>query len=49
LPFAEAYHINIEDTRRISIAVNINFGKDTFKRKRSYNDNAADDEKGRVN
>jgi len=49
LAFVKAYHLNIQDTRRISIAVNINFGKETFKRKRSYNDNAADDEKGRVN
>ena len=49
LPFLKMYHLNIEDTRRISIVLNINFGKDTFKRKRSYNDNAADDEKGRVN
>ena len=49
LQFAESYHITTQDSRRISIAVNINFGKDNFKRKRSYNDNAADDEKGRVN
>lgn len=49
LPFAASYHITTQDSRRISIAININFGKDSFKRKRSYNDNAADDEKGRVN
>ena len=48
LLFVTAYHINIEDTRRVGIAVNFNFGKETFARKRKYNDNGADDVKGRV-
>jgi len=48
LQLATAYHINIQDTRRIAIAVNFNFGKETFARKRKYNDNGADDVKGRV-
>ena len=48
LQFVTAYHINIEDTRRVGIAVNFNFGKETFARKRKYNDNGADDVKGRV-
>ncbi|HLG40927.1 MAG TPA: outer membrane beta-barrel family protein, partial [Chitinophagaceae bacterium] len=41
-------HINFQDTRRMGIAVNFNFGKETFARKRRYNDNGADDIKGRV-
>jgi hypothetical protein len=49
LQFADAYHINIQDTRRVSIGVNFNFGNETFARKRRYNDNGADDVKNRVN
>lgn len=49
LQFATAFHINVEDTRRIGFGINFNFGKDTFARKRRYNDNATDEEKGRVN
>jgi hypothetical protein len=48
LYLADAYHINIEDTRRVGIAVNFNFGKDTFARKRRNTDNGADDVKGRI-
>lgn len=48
LKLTDVYHINTEDTRRAGIAVNFNFGKETFARKRKYNDNAADDVKGRV-
>ena len=48
LNLTEANHINVQDTRRISIAVNFNFGKETFVRKRRYTDNSTDDVKGRV-
>lgn len=44
----DTYHINMQDTRRIGIAVNLNIGKETFARKRKYNDNSTDDVKGRV-
>ncbi|MDR6804279.1 hypothetical protein J2Y45_001548 [Dyadobacter sp. BE34] len=40
--------VNTTDTQRISIALNYKFGKETFARKRRHNNNASDDEKGRV-
>jgi len=36
------------DTQRIGVAFTYRFGKDTFARKRRHNDNASDDEKGRL-
>ncbi|MBO9566150.1 MAG: outer membrane beta-barrel protein [Niastella sp.] len=43
-----AYHIGTNDTRRIGISFSYNFGKETFARKRRYNDNTADDVKERA-
>ncbi|GGM82848.1 hypothetical protein GCM10010967_13230 [Dyadobacter beijingensis] len=40
--------VNRTDTQRIGIALNYKFGKETFARKRRHNNNASDDEKGRV-
>lgn len=40
--------VNKTDTQRISIAFNYKFGKETFASKRRHNNNASDDEKGRV-
>ncbi|SEI39188.1 Outer membrane receptor proteins, mostly Fe transport [Dyadobacter sp. SG02] len=40
--------VNRTDTQRINIALNYKFGKETFARKRRHNNNASDDEKGRV-
>lgn len=37
-----------QDMRRVGLAFNYNFGKETFARKRKHSDNAADDVKGRV-
>ncbi|WP_176885053.1 outer membrane beta-barrel protein [Dyadobacter soli] len=45
---SDYYQINRTDTQRISIALNYKFGKETFLRKRRHNNNASDDEKGRV-
>ncbi|MBC8152410.1 MAG: outer membrane beta-barrel protein, partial [Bacteroidetes bacterium] len=45
---AESFHTNQMDTRRIGLAFSYRFGKESFARKRKYNDNAADEEKGRV-
>lgn len=45
---ASSTFYNQMDTRRFGIAFNYNFGKETFSRKRRYNDNSADDLKGRV-
>lgn len=45
---ATSYTFNIQDTRRIGISFNYNFGKETFARKRRHNDNAADSEKDRI-
>ncbi|WP_221394559.1 outer membrane beta-barrel protein [Dyadobacter sp. NIV53] len=39
---------NKTDTQRIGVAFTYRFGKDTFARKRKHNDNASDDEKGRL-
>jgi hypothetical protein len=46
---AEFFQTNESDTQRVGVAFTYRFGKDTFARKRRHNDNAADDEKGRVN
>lgn len=43
------YHRNESDTQRIGLAFSYRFGNETFARKRRHNDNAAEDEKGRVN
>lgn len=45
---SDYYQINRTDTQRISMALNYKFGKETFLRKRRHNNNASDDEKGRV-
>jgi hypothetical protein len=45
---SDYYQVNRTDTQRISIALNYKFGKETFARKRRHNNNASDDEKGRV-
>ncbi|MBS1512789.1 MAG: outer membrane beta-barrel protein [Bacteroidetes bacterium] len=45
---ATSYKDNISDTRRVGLSFNYNFGKDIFARKRRHDDNAADDEKRRV-
>lgn len=45
---ATSYTFNIQDTRRVGLSFNYNFGKETFARKRRHNDNAADSEKDRV-
>jgi hypothetical protein len=45
---ATAYRYNFQDTRRFGFSFSYSFGKETFARKRKYNDNGADDVKGRV-
>jgi hypothetical protein len=45
---ATAYRYNFQDSRRFGISFSYAFGKETFARKRRYNDNGADDVKGRV-
>lgn len=45
---SDYYQVNRTDTQRITIAFNYKFGKETFARKRRHNNNASDDEKGRV-
>jgi hypothetical protein len=45
---AEVTYKYLQDTERIGVAFTYNFGKEIFNRKRRYNDNAADDVKGRV-
>lgn len=44
----DAYHINKQDSRRIGIGINFNFGNQSFARKRKYSDNSSDDVKERV-
>jgi len=46
---AQFFQTNESDTQRIGVAFTYRFGKETFARKRRHNNNAADDEKGRVN
>ena len=45
---AEYFQTIETDTQRIGVAFTYRFGKSTFARKRKHNDNAADEEKGRV-
>jgi hypothetical protein len=45
---SEYFQTNETDTQRIGVAFTYRFGKDTFARKRRHNDNASDDEKGRL-
>jgi hypothetical protein len=45
---SDYYQVGRTDTQRIGIALNYKFGKETFARKRRHNNNASDDEKGRV-
>ncbi|TDE11562.1 outer membrane beta-barrel family protein [Dyadobacter psychrotolerans] len=45
---SEYFQTNETDTQRIGIAFTYRFGKETFARKRRHNDNASDDEKGRL-
>ncbi|MGN6421629.1 MAG: outer membrane beta-barrel protein [Pseudobacter sp.] len=45
---AYSYRNNINDTRRVGLSFSYNFGKDSFTRKRRYNDNAADEIKERA-
>lgn len=46
---AQAFQTSISDTQRVSFAVSYRFGKETFARKRRYNNNSAEDEAGRTN
>ena len=48
LPQAQAFYFNQQDSRRVGIAFTYNFGKESYARKRKYNENAADDVKGRA-
>lgn len=45
---ATAYHYNESDTQRIGLAFTYRFGKDAFTRKSKHAENAAEQEKGRV-
>jgi hypothetical protein len=45
---AYSFRTNDPDTRRIAISFSYNFGKETFSRKRKYNDDAADELKERA-
>lgn len=44
-----AFHTNKEDTRRVGLAFNYRFGKDTGQRRKKRDNNGADEEQGRVN
>ncbi|MDF7820890.1 outer membrane beta-barrel protein [Runella sp. MFBS21] len=46
---AEFFQTNQSDTQRVGVAFTYRFGKDGFRPKRHHQDNAADDEKGRIN
>jgi hypothetical protein len=46
---ANSYRTSINDSRRVGLSFSYSFGKETFNRKRRYNDNTADDVKDRVN
>jgi len=46
---AAAFHTNKEDSRRVGLAFNYRFGKDTSPRKKRRDNNGADEEQGRVN
>lgn len=43
-----SFRDNVQDTRRVGLSLSYNFGKETFTRKRRYNDNAADELKERA-
>ena len=45
----EAFHTNETDTQRIGFVFTYRFGKETFARKRTHSDSAADAERNRVN
>lgn len=45
---SEYFQTSESDTQRISFALTYRFGKDTFARKRRHNNNASDEEKGRI-
>jgi hypothetical protein len=45
---AEYFQTTKTDTQRVSFALTYRFGKDSFARKRRHNNNASDDEKGRI-
>ncbi|AXY72475.1 TonB-dependent receptor [Paraflavitalea soli] len=45
---AQSHRVSFNDTRRVGISFSYSFGKETFTRKRKYNDNTADDVKERV-
>jgi len=45
---AQSIRTSVNDTRRVGISFSYSFGKETFTRKRKYNDNTADDVKDRV-
>ena len=45
---SEYFQTNETDTQRVGVAFTYRFGKDAFARKRRHNDNASDDEKGRL-
>ncbi|MBN9379833.1 MAG: TonB-dependent receptor [Chitinophagaceae bacterium] len=46
---AAAFHSYVEDSRRIGLAFNYRFGKESGERKRRRNNSGADEEQGRVN
>ena len=45
---ADYFQRSQTDTRRVGMAMTYRFGKETFARKRRHNNNASDEEKGRV-
>ena len=45
---SEYFQTTTTDTQRIGAAFTYRFGKDTFARKRRHNNNASDEEKGRI-
>jgi hypothetical protein len=45
---SEYFQTSESDTQRISFALTYRFGKDAFARKRRHNNNASDEEKGRI-
>lgn len=45
---SEYFQTSESDTQRISFAMTYRFGKETFARKRRHNNNASDEEKGRI-
>lgn len=45
---SQYFQRNETDTQRVGVAFTYRFGKDTFARKRRHNDNASEEEKGRL-